>query len=79
MTVKEIEERLDISRANIRFYETEGLIHPSRKPNGYRDYSEEDIRTLELIRLLRALHVGLGEIRALSPGKYPFRTPFSLT
>lgn len=69
MTVKEIEERLDISRANIRFYETEGLIHPSRKPNGYRDYSEEDIRTLELIRLLRALHVGLGEIRGIVSGE----------
>ena len=42
MTIKELEVRLGISRANIRFYEKEGLLRPTRRANGYRDYSEED-------------------------------------
>ena len=38
MTVKEVEERTGLPRANIRYYESEGLIHPARGENGYRDY-----------------------------------------
>ena len=30
MTVKELEERLGMTRANIRFYEQEGLLTPAR-------------------------------------------------
>lgn len=30
MRVNEVEELLQISRANIRFYEKEGLLHPKR-------------------------------------------------
>ena len=33
MTIKEIENLTGMTRANIRFYETEGLIHPSRNTN----------------------------------------------
>ena len=42
MTMKEIENLSGMSRANIRFYETEGLLRPARDSNGYRNYSEED-------------------------------------
>ena len=49
MTVKELEARLGISRANIRFYEKEWLLRPTRRANGYRDYSEEDAAALEKI------------------------------
>ena len=37
MTIKELEERLDLSRASIRYYEQEGLLSPERRENGYRD------------------------------------------
>ena len=47
MTIKEMEARTGLTRANIRFYEAEGLITPERRPNGYRDYSEEDLAVLE--------------------------------
>lgn len=47
MKINEIEELLQISRANVRFYEKEGLLHPKRGDNGYRDYSEEDIACLK--------------------------------
>ena len=47
MTVKELEEMLGISRANIRYYEKEGLLSPNRKENQYRDYSAQDVATLQ--------------------------------
>ena len=38
MTIKDVEERTGLSRSNIRFYEKEKLIEPSRnESNGYRD------------------------------------------
>ncbi|MFA6783241.1 MAG: MerR family DNA-binding transcriptional regulator, partial [Sedimentibacter sp.] len=41
MLIKEIENLSGMERANIRFYEREGLITPKRLDNGYRDYSED--------------------------------------
>ena len=46
MNIKEIEERSGLTRANIRYYEQEGLLAPARRENKYRDYSEEDLETL---------------------------------
>lgn len=69
MTIKEMEERTGLDRANIRFYEKEGLLAPERLQNGYRDYTEADAETLLRIRLLRSLHLPLTEIRALQQGK----------
>ncbi len=65
MTIKEIEERTGMDRANIRFYEKEGMLSPQRLANGYRDYTEQDVDTLLRIKLLRSLHVPLEEIRAM--------------
>ncbi len=66
MTIKEVEELSKMTRANIRFYEKEGLITPQRDPNGYRNYTEQDVDILKRIRLLRTVHLGLEEIRSLS-------------
>lgn len=66
MTIKEVEELSNMTRANIRFYEKEGLITPQRDPNGYRNYTEQDVDTLKRIRLLRTIHLSLEEIRSLS-------------
>lgn len=69
MTIKEIEARSGLTRANIRFYEAEGLLSPQRRPNGYRDYSEEDLEDLKRIRLLRTLRLSLEEIKAIHAGE----------
>ena len=71
MTIKEMEKRSGLARANIRFYEAEGLLTPERKPNGYRDYSEEDLQTLLRVRLLRSLGVSLEDIKAVQAGTLP--------
>ena len=71
MTIKEIETRSGLARANIRFYEAEGLLTPERRPNGYRDYSGEDLQTLLRVRLLRSLGVSLEDIKAIQAGNLP--------
>ncbi len=65
MKINEIEKLSGLDRANIRFYEKEGLIKPLRLDNGYREYSPEDLALLLRIKLLRSLHISLAEIRAL--------------
>ena len=51
MTIKDLEKQLQIPRATIRFYEKEGLITPERLDNGYREYSEEDIKIIKQMAL----------------------------
>ena len=68
MTIKEMEEKTGMTRANIRFYEKEGLLEPGRLENGYRSYSQEDVRELQKLKLLRALGVPIAEIRLARQG-----------
>ena len=74
MTIKEMEERSGMTRANIRFYETEGLLHPTRQDNGYRDYSEEDLAELKKIKLLRSLELPLEGVRQAQMGQRPLES-----
>ena len=71
MTIKELEQRTGLPRTSIRFYEQEELLHPERRENNYRDYSEEDVRTLKKIKLLRQLSLDLEDIRRLQAGELP--------
>lgn len=70
MTIKEAEERTGLPRSNIRFYEKEKLIEPSRnESNGYREYSEEDVENIKKIAYLRTLGISVEEIRNMISGK----------
>ena len=70
MNGKETEKLTGISRRNLRFYEDQGLIEPSRNPeNDYRDYSDKDIEKLKIIRSLRTLDVPLELISDYFNGK----------
>lgn len=63
MNTKQIEELTGITRQNIRYYERQNLLEPVRDAeNAYRDYSEEDVRRLKLIKMLRMLDMPLKEI-----------------
>ena len=68
MTIKELETNLGVPRANIRFYEREGLLSPKREENGYRDYSPEDFERLKKILILRKIGIPVGEIADLFDG-----------
>ena len=74
MTIREVEKELGITRANVRFYEKEGLIFPKRNPvNDYRDYSAEDVEILKRILYLRNLEMPIETIRRLQQGKLSVR------
>ena len=68
MNIREIEQQLGIPRANVRYYEKEGLLHPARGENNYRNYSDEDIETLKKIKLLRQLDMPVDTIRSVQTG-----------
>ena len=69
MTIKDMELQTGLARANIRYYEAEGLISPERAENGYREYSQEDAETLLRVKLLRALGLTVGQIKAIVRGE----------
>lgn len=71
MNIKEMEQRSGLPRSGIRFYESEGLLSPARSPNGYRDYSEDDLDTLTKIKRLRSLGLSLQEIKEVQSGALP--------
>lgn len=63
MNIKEIEKMTGISKQNIRFYESNGLLKPKRnKDNNYREYDENDVVLLNKIKLLRKLDFSITEI-----------------
>ena len=70
MTIKEVEEQTGLTRSNIRFYEREKLIEPTRNDkNGYRDYSESDIKNIKKIAYLRTLEISIEDIRNIMSDK----------
>lgn len=75
MNIKEAEKITGVSSRNIRFYEQKGLLKPSRnRENDYREYSDEDIHTLMLIRILRMLDMPLEQIRGVLEDKLSLQT-----
>ena len=70
MKINQVEQLVGITKKNIRFYEEQGLLSPGRnRENGYRDYTEEDVKKLEQIKLFRKLGLPLEEIRFMQTGK----------
>ena len=70
MKINQVEQLVGITKKNIRFYEEQGLLSPGRnRENGYRDYTEDDMKKLEQIKLLRKLGLPLEEIRMMQAGK----------
>ena len=66
LSIGKAARRADVSVETIRFYERKGLLtEPARKPSGYRQYSEDDIRKLVFIRHAKNLGFSLNEIKEL--------------
>lgn len=66
MQIKEVEMLTGMTRANIRFYEKQGLLNrTNRNEYNYRDYTEEDVRQLQRIKFLRMLEVSMEEIKQM--------------
>lgn len=70
MKIKEVERKTGITSANIRFYEKEGLLVPSRnQENNYGDYTEQDIWRIQRIKMLRMIGISIAEIKELFDGR----------
>lgn len=72
LNINELETRTGITKQNIRFYEKKGLLHPSRnETNNYREYTEEDFRTLQTVKILRKLDFSIEDIRNILSEEIP--------
>ena len=68
MKINEVVKITGLTKKAIRLYEERGLITVVRSENGYRDYSENDIKLLEQIKLLRTAGVSIIDIKLLFSG-----------
>ena len=59
---KEVSDYLDISMDTLRNWEMNGLLAVKRKQNGYRVYTDEDMKRLKIIRSLRCAGYSLEAI-----------------
>lgn len=68
MTIKEAAKKTGLTEKTIRYYEEQGLIHPSKKEiNGrhFREYGEQDMKELMTIAALRKLRFTVEEIKQM--------------
>ncbi len=65
MNVGDAARRAGLPAKTIRYYEEIGLILPQRLPNGYRDYSHEDVHRLAFLKRARNLGFPIEDCRQL--------------
>lgn len=69
-TIGELTRSTGLTVRTIRFWSDEGVLPPvARSAGGYRLYDAGSVARLELIRTLRELGLGLGEVRGVLAGE----------
>lgn len=63
--VQQVAKILNIPISTLHYYEKRKLITPRRGKNSYRYYSDEDLRTIRLILLMRHYHFSIDEIKKI--------------
>jgi DNA-binding transcriptional MerR regulator len=64
-TIGTLARSANVSVETVRYYERRGLLDQPARGNGYRQYSEDDVERLALVRRAKALGFTLAEIREL--------------
>ncbi|MFF4264601.1 MerR family transcriptional regulator [Streptomyces virginiae] len=67
MRIGELSRRTGVAVHLLRYYEEQGLLHPQRRPSGYRAYVEEDVAIVRRIRSLLAAGLGTSTITTVLP------------
>lgn len=67
MLIGELSRRTGVSTRVLRYYEQQGLLHPRRRPSGYREFDESDVDTVRRVRMLLAAGLGTELIRRVLP------------
>lgn len=63
MRIGELADRVAVNPKTIRYYEGIGLLpDPERRPSGYREYTDDDVRRLRFVRAAQRLGLSLAEI-----------------
>ena len=65
MNIGEAASRSGLPTKTIRYYESIGLVSSTRRPNGFRDYDEREVRKLRFIGCARSLGFSVEECRQL--------------
>ena len=65
LTIQDVSRRSGLSEPTLRYYEEIGLIGPVSRDerSGHRRYREEDLDTLQALACLRAIGVGIEDMR----------------
>lgn len=70
MRIHEAAKAVGCTQRAIKFYEEKGLLPAvSRSENGYRTYTDDDIRRLHEIQAYRKLGIGISDIKSLLAGE----------
>lgn len=65
-SIGQLAKAANVSIDTIRFYEKSGLLpRATRRPSGFREYSQNDVRQLRFVRRARAVGFSLEEIAEL--------------
>src|SRR5688572_10771015 len=54
MRISALARRTGVNERLLRYYEEQGLLRPTRRSNGYREYNESHVATVGHIRALLA-------------------------
>jgi len=66
MNITEVEKEVGLNKANIKYYQGDGLLAPGKNSeSGKTDFSPEDIAALKKIKMLRIAGVPLQEVKSL--------------
>src|ERR1035438_3901921 len=65
LTIQDVSRRSGLSEPTLRYYEQVGLIGPIKRDesSGHRRYREDDVDTLQALACLRAMGVGIEDMR----------------
>jgi MerR family copper efflux transcriptional regulator len=64
--IGEFAKKVGVSTDTVRFYEKVGFFSQNRRENGYRTYTEEDLKTAQLIASGKSMGFSLREILQLT-------------
>lgn len=67
MRIGELSRRTSVSQRSLRYYEEQGLLTPTRLPNGYRDYDERTVTTVRRIQILLSAGLGTSAVAEILP------------
>lgn len=65
MLINEVAKLSNLSKKAVEYYTEQGLICPNILENGYRDFSEQDMKILKKIALYRRLGLSIFEIKSI--------------